>query len=165
MKFLPLLLIPLLLFSACKCKDDASSTVTISLDKESTIVEPKEPLTLSLALSDSPVTRSLDKPADLRVSFFVQWPFRSIWEGESTSGALYEFFIERDGERVLHHVPSGGMMTVMTPVEIPGGSPVIYSETITLEPELFQLEGEYRLGATFYASKQTVTVPILIELN
>jgi hypothetical protein len=163
MKLLPLLLIPLLLFAACKNED--STTVTISLDKDSTIVEPAEPLTLSLALSDSPVTRSLDKSAELRVSFFVQWPYRSIWEGESNSGALYEFFIERDGERVWQHIPGGGMMTVMTPVEIPGGSPVIYSETITLEPEMFSVVGEYRFGAIFYASKQTVTVPLLIEFN
>ncbi len=163
MKFMPLLLIPLLLFSACKCRNEGSSAVTISLDKDSTVVEPKEPLTLSLALSDSPITYSLDKPAELRVSFFVQWPYRSIWEGESSSGALYEFFIERDGERVFHHIPAGGMMTVMTPVEIPGGSPIIYSETIALEPELFQTAGEYRLGATFYASKRTVTVPLLVS--
>jgi hypothetical protein len=86
----------------------------------------------------------------------VEWPYRSIWQGLCPTSQLYDFFVEHDGQLVWRWSQDRFFLQVLTPVFIPGGSPIAFPETWIVEPEKIEHEGTYSLRGIFIASRQEV---------
>lgn len=99
-------------------------------------------------------------PPDLRrmsLALEVQWPFRSIWQGECPTSQVFDFWIEDPDGRELWQWGEGILFeTKLTTVEVPGGGPLaakvewFFYERSILEP------GRYRARAVFLPTGQEV---------
>lgn len=90
------------------------------------------------------------------VTFTVQWPNRSVWEGECPTSQEFEFVIRRKGFHKI--VWSEGLLfpPVKTPIFIPGPTTRIYKAQWMLNSDDFLEEGMYTLEATFIATGNKV---------
>lgn len=86
----------------------------------------------------------------------VKWPYRSIWKGTCPTSRIYDFMIEKDGKTLWKWSDGKVFLQVLTPVRIPGGRPVEYTEIWEFLPKEIKKEGTYTAKALFIASNQTV---------
>ena len=132
------------------------------------LVRPKGPLNLDIKLDLTDNTLWINKmpgPApdfpptmkEVQVGFAVQWPYRSIWEGECPSTQLYDIWIEDPCNRMVWKWSrSLRFLDEVTPVELPGGSPKIVSVPWHYFDDAITQEGTYVVAAKFIASGQIV---------
>jgi|GEM_PF-2716608 len=94
---------------------------------------------------------------NLELTLLVQWPYRSIWQGECPSSQTYDFFIEREGNIIWQWSADKVFKPVITSVNIPGGDPIEFATVSwSFSPEEIE-EGEYSAQALFIATNQTVS--------
>lgn len=92
----------------------------------------------------------------IQLTLLVQWPYRSIWEGECPTTQLYDFTVEFEGKLLWRWSDKQVFDAVTTPVKIPGGAPVAYPVIWECDPAELSAEGCYLARATYIASGQTV---------
>lgn len=92
----------------------------------------------------------------VKLNLAVQWPYRSIWQGECPTTQLYDFAIEFEGQTLWRWSDRQLFAPTQTPVRIPGGAPVVYSVVWECDPLQLTGEGCYLARATFLATDQMV---------
>lgn len=98
------------------------------------------------------------------VGLIVFWPFRSNWTGTCPTAQLYDFFLEFNGECIWQWSHGKQFIQQETPVEIPGGSPHIYSEVFVINPADIEVEGKYVIRGLFIASGQEVKTTVEVKI-
>jgi hypothetical protein len=90
----------------------------------------------------------------MALTLLVKWPYRSIWKGLCPTSQIYDLLVERKGEIIWQWSKERVFLDVLTPVEIPGGDFVPYTETWYFYPKDIKSEGIYTVRGKFIASGQ-----------
>jgi len=88
------------------------------------------------------------------LTLLVKWPYRSIWTGLCPTSQIYDLFVERNGEIIWQWSKEHVFLEVLTPVEVPGGDFIPYTETWYFHPKDIRSEGIYTARGKFIASGQ-----------
>ncbi|MCI5121888.1 MAG: hypothetical protein D3908_11990 [Candidatus Electrothrix sp. AUS4] len=123
-------------------------TVDLSLETEEIWLDKMPP---------TPPPRPFDMTLD------VEWPYRSIWKGICPTSQIYDFFVEFEGQCIWQWSKGKTFLQALTPVSIPGGSPISFTETWIICPEDLQSEGIYTVRGLFIASGQEIKKQIRIK--
>ena len=116
-----------------------------------------------LSISKKPVPPAAT-PQQLLISLLVQWPWRSIWKGQSSTTQLYDCFIKDPQGKVIWQWSRGMMFAQqVTDVTIGGGDPKEFQMTWNYSSEAIQEEGTYTIQAIFLATGQKISKTFKIK--
>jgi len=120
-------------------------------------------LELDLLINPDTIVRGAPEPVNVNLTLSVYWPYRSIWPGICPTSQIYDFIIEQGGKVIWQWSADRFFIPCRTPVEVPGGSPIDYTETWVCPPGVIGKKGALTARAIFIASGQEVSKNIKIK--
>jgi hypothetical protein len=145
---------------------DRISALSWTREMELDVAEPNK-LEVSLKLEPKDIwvneMSPQPKPQSMNLTLLVQWPYRSIWHGVCPTSQIYDFFVEKDGQIIWQWSKGRMFSMIVTPVNVPGGSPVEYEVRWNFSSNQIQAEGDYLARAVFIAARQEAATAFQVK--